>query len=226
MQRLRLAAMALAAGGALAAAPASAKKTCEEFAELFATLEQNATDGDAEVVLFAQGQDDGLSDLSVEGPDGRKVLKVKGKRRSVGLREFLFESAEPPDLPRVLESFPEGEYTVSGRTVTGDCLEGSVFLSHELAPATTLLSPEQDEEVPAGDLTLEWAAVPEAELYVVELQNEDLGNEFSFEVLPGITSLTVPAALVEPGSEYQFGVAVRTAVGNVTSVELTFTTAP
>jgi hypothetical protein len=110
--------------------------------------------------------------------------------------------------------------------VSGDCLEGSVFLSHELAPATTLLAPEQDEEVPAGDLTLEWAAVPEAVLYVVELQNEDLGNEFTLEVLPPVTSLTLPAAVVIPGSEYQFGVAVTTAVGNVTAVELTFTTVP
>jgi hypothetical protein len=110
--------------------------------------------------------------------------------------------------------------------VAGGCLAGVALLSHELAPATTLLAPTEDSEVPAGDLTLEWTAVPEAELYVVELQNEDLGNEFTLEVLPGTTSVTVPAALVAPGSDYQFGVAVQTADGNVTAVELTFTTAP
>jgi hypothetical protein len=225
MKRLILAS-ALVAGAALSATTASAKKTCEEFAELSIALEQNATDGDAEVVLFAQGNDEGLSDLSIKAPDGRKVVRVKGNRRGVGLREFLLESAEPPDLPRVLASFPEGEYEVEGRTVSGGCLEGSVSLSHELAPATTLLAPEEDAEVPAGALTLEWAAVPEAERYVVELQNENLGNEFAFEVLPGTTSLTIPAELMVPGSEYQFGVAVETAVGNVTAVELSFTTAP
>jgi hypothetical protein len=225
MQRIVLAA-ALVAGAALPAATASARKTCEEFAELSIALEQNASDGDAEIVLFAQGNDEGLSELSIEAPDGRRALRVKGSRRGVGLREFLLESAEPPDLARVLASFPEGEYEVAGRTVTGGCLRGAASLSHELAPATTLLAPEAGAEVPPGDLTLEWAAVPEAELYVVELQNEDLGNEFSFEVLPGTTSLMLPAALLVPGSEYQFGVAVKTAVGNVTAVESGFTTGP
>jgi hypothetical protein len=215
-----------ALGAALPAATAAAKKACEEFAELSIALEQNASDGDAEIVLFAQGNDEGLSELSIKAPDGRKAVRVKGSRRGVGLREFLLESAEPPDLDRVLASFPEGEYEIAGRTVTGGCLAGGVSLSHALAPATTLLSPEAGAEVPAGDLTLEWAGVPEAVLYVVELQNEDLGNELSFEVLPGTTSLTLPAALLVPGSEYQFGVAVKTAVGNVTSVELAFTTAP
>jgi hypothetical protein len=225
MERFVLTA-ALVAAAALPAATASAKKACEQFAELSLALEQNASDGDAEIVLFAQGNDEGLSELSIKAPDGRRAVRVKGSRRGVGLREFLLESAEPPDLERVLESFPEGEYEITGRTVTGGCLAGSASLSHELAPATTLLAPEADAEVPAGDLTLEWAVVPEAELYVVELQNEDLGNEFSFEVLPETTSLTIPAALVAPGSEYQFGVAVKTAVGNITAVELTFTTAP
>ena len=53
------------------------------------------------------------------------------------------------------------------------------------------------------------------------------GNRlFLDEVFPPTTSLAIPAALIQAGSEYQFGVGVKTAEGNVTFVELTFFTAP
>ena len=60
-----LAAVGLAA---FLAQPALSKdnkdKPCIGFLELRMTLEQNATDGDTEVVLFAKGQDDGLERLA------------------------------------------------------------------------------------------------------------------------------------------------------------------
>jgi hypothetical protein len=144
------------------------------------TLEQNATDGDAEVVFFAQGGDVGLKRLTVTAPNGRRVARITGDRRGVGIREFLLESAEPPDLPAVLASFPEGDYSFVGKTVDGECLKGTVPLSHQLAPATTLLTPEEDEVVPVDQLVLSWAATAGAERYVVELNNEDSGSEFTF----------------------------------------------
>jgi hypothetical protein len=219
-------ALALVLGAALPAETPSVRKTCEAFSELRIALEQDASDGGAEIVLFAKGSDEGLSELSIKAPDGRKVVRVKGTRWGVGLREFRLESAERPDLPRWLASFPEGEYEVMGRTLTGGCVEGSASLSHDLDPTTTLLAPEEDAEVPAGDLKLEWTAAPEAELYIVELQNEDLGTELAFAVLPGITSLTIPGELLLPGSAYRFGVAIETSVGSIAAVERAFTTAP
>lgn len=203
-----------------------AARDCAEFEELALTLEKNATDGDAEVVLFAQGGDEGLRRLVVTAPNGRKVARIEADKRGVGLREFLLESAEPPDLAAVLASFPEGVYTFSGRTVGGDCLVGEAPLSHALAPATTLLSPELDEVVPVDELVLSWAAVGAAEAYVVELNNEDTGEEMTFLVLPPTTSLAIPASVLAPDAEYQFGVGVRTADRNLTVVELAFTTAP
>jgi hypothetical protein len=223
----RIACIALAASAAVAfAAPASAGRTCLEFEELALALEQNATDGDAEVVLFAKGGDEGLRRLTVTAPGGRKVARIEGDKRGVGLREFLLESAEPPDLPAVLASFPEGTYTFLARTVGGDCLRGEAALSHTLAPATTLLSPEQDESVPIDELVLSWSAVPEAVAYVVELNNEDTGEEMTFLVHPPAVSIPIPAGALAPDAEYQFGVGVQTASGNLTVVELTFTTAP
>jgi hypothetical protein len=211
---------------AAARLPANAAPCDGEFEELALTLEQNATDGDAEVVLFAQGGDEGLKRLIITDPRGRKSAKISGDGRGVGLREFLLESAEPPDQGAVLASFPEGEYEFTGRTVSGECLSGTASLSHTFAPATTLLTPDEDEVVPIDQVVLSWQAVPEAVRYVVELNNEDDGTELTFDVLAPTTSLAVPAAFLGAGSEYQFGIGVRTAEGNLTVVELTFFTAP
>ena len=221
--RLGYAAFLLAAS---LAEPALGARDCLEFEELGLTLEQNATDGDTEVVLFAQGGDEGLRRLTITAPDGRKTARIDGDRRGIGLREFLLESAEPPDLDAVLASFPEGTYAFSGKAVGGDCLKGTAPLSHTLAPATTLETPEEDEVVPIDALVLSWAAVVGAERYVVELNNEDTGAEMTFVVFPPTTSLEIPPAALAPDAEYQFGVGVRSAEGNLTVVERTFTTAP
>lgn len=92
-------------------------RVCLEFTDLRMTLEQNATDGDTEVVLFAKGQDDGLKKLRIVRPDGRTVAELRGNRRTIGLRELALESPEPPELERVLRSFPEGTYRFAGHTV-------------------------------------------------------------------------------------------------------------
>jgi hypothetical protein len=126
----------------------------------------------------------------------------------------------------VLGSFPEGEYSFTGKTVTGDCLKGTASLSHEIAPPTELVTPEEEEVVQINQLVLSWKAVEDAERYVVELNNENTGSEMTFEVFPSTTSVAIPAHFVQPGSEYQFAVGTKTANGNVTFVELTFFTAP
>lgn len=213
--------LALLTGGA----PALAQPApCQAFEELHMTLEQNATDGDTEVVFFAKTETDGLRKLQINAPSGRRVAKFGGDKRGIGIREFLLESAEPPDLNLVLGSFPEGMYAFSGKTVGGDCVAGEADLSHTLAPATTLLTPAEDAVVPLGDLLLSWGAVAGAERYIVELNNENTGSEFTLEVFPPTASLTIPAALLAAGSEYQFAVGVKMPDGNVTFVELAFFT--
>jgi hypothetical protein len=219
-----LAAVGLAA---FLAQPALSKdKPCIGFSELRMTLEQNATDGDTEVVLFAKGQDDGLERLVITAPNGRRVAKFDGDGRGIGIREFNLESAEPPDLDAVLTSFPEGKYSFAGNTVTGECITGDAVLSHQIAPATVLRTPLEDQVVPIDQLVLSWDAAVGAERYVIELNNEDSGREFTFQVFPPTTSVPIPVHFLEPDSEYQFAVGVKTADGNVTFVELTFFTAP
>lgn len=222
--QIQLASLGIAA---VLAQPALAKdKPCLSFEELRMTLEQNATDGDTEVVLFAKGQDDGLKRLVITAPNGRRVAKFNGDQRGIGLREFNLESAEPPDLDAVLASFPEGTYSFAGSTVTGECIKGEAFLSHQIAPATVLLTPLDGQIVPVDQLVLSWTSVADVERYVVELNNEDSGSEFTFEIFPPTTSVAIPSHFLQPGSEYQFAVGVKTANGNVTFVERTFFTAP
>jgi|SRR5688572_6252799 len=212
---------------ALLAQPVLAKQPpCLSFSELRMTLEQNATDGDTEVVLFAKGQDAGLSRLVITAPNGRRVADFKGDALGIGIREFHLESAEPPDLNVVLASFPEGNYSVAGRTVDGECITGTVFLSHEIAPATVLLTPAEEQIVPIDQVVLSWSPVEGAVQYVVELNNDTTGSEFTFQIFPPTTSLAIPAHFLQAGSEYQFAVGVKTATGNITFVETTFFTAP
>jgi len=200
-------------------------RVCLEFTDLRMTLEQNATDGDTEVVLFAKGRDEGLKKLRIVRPDGRTVAEFRGNRRTIGLREFALESAEPPELERLLRSFPEGTYRFAGRTVEGECLRGSAFLSHVIAPETEILSPGEDETVPRDEAVVSWAAIPEAEVYLVEVKNEETENALLVAVPAPVTSFEVPASWLEPGVKHQVVVGVRTPSRNITNVESAFFTA-
>lgn len=212
---------------AIASQAWASRSHCGEFSELDMRLEQNATDGDSEIVLFAKGQDEGLKNLVVLAPNRRRVVaNLFGDGSGVGWREFVLESAEPPDLTAVLRSFPQGAYFFYGVTVSGECLIGTSTLSHTLAPATTLSTPAEDEIVPADRLVLGWTPVPQAVRYIVELNNEDTGAEYLLDVLPPTTRLAVPAQFLVAGSEYQFVVGVETANGNRTFVETTFFVMP
>jgi hypothetical protein len=213
---------------ALAVQPVSAEDEddCASFSILSMRLDQNATDGDTELVLFAKGQDDGLKSLAMFAPNRRLVASFAGDRRGIGMREFQLESAEVTGLPRLLASFPQGDYRFLAKSVTGGCLSGAATLSHAIAPVTALLTPLDQQVVPVGQLLLSWAGVSGAERYIVQLNNKTAGTAMSFEAPPSTTSLAVPAQFLQANAEYEFLVGVKTATGNTTFVELIFFTAP
>lgn len=199
-------------------------KNCDTFTELSIVLEQNATDGDSEVVMFAKGQDIGMNKFSVRSPDYRKVANFNGDKHGVGLREFLLESAEPPELEKVLGSFPEGEYFFNGRTVEGGCLKGSAYLSHSLAPETQILSPAPNEILNKDYVIVSWQPIDTATTYIVELKNEETENAILVEIPATMTTFNAPANWLVPDTEYQVAVTVTTDTGNKTSVESIFFT--
>ena len=203
----------------------ASESNCEQFTEISIVLELNATDGDSEIVAFAKGQDIGLDKLAVRAPDGRKIAKFNGDKRGIGMREFLLESAEPPEMDRVLASFPEGEYSFNGRTVEGGCLSGAAFLSHIAAPETIILSPTENEVIDRNFVGVSWSALSDVDAYIVELKNEETENTLIVDVPATSTSFDVPASWLVADTEYQVVVTVITATGNKTNVESTFFTA-
>lgn len=209
---------------ALLAAPfgAAAQGPPVEFEELTMIFELNETDGDAEVVMFAQAPE-GMTQLTVFGPKGAKRidLRARGGRDDVGQAEVLLESAEP-SVGAVKKAFPEGEYTFMARTVTGQRVAGVVTLSHALLPAPSF-SP-QEEEVDPDHVVVSWSPVPGAAAYQVEIEQDEIGANLTVTVGPDVSSLEIPPGFLEPGTEYEIGVATITPGGNVAVAESSFTT--
>src|SRR3989304_4358433 len=88
-------------------------------------FEQNATDGDVEVVFEVTGRSEGLSKLKVHSPDGRPTVDFNPPDAStMGIRQFVFESPEPKDVAGLKSAYPEGTYTFTGLTAAGAQLQG------------------------------------------------------------------------------------------------------
>ncbi len=82
---LAIAATVAVASGAAQAAPPS------EFEAAVMFVEQNATDGDTEVVVAGTAGDDGLKLLQIKWPDGQVKTTLRADASSLGMREFSFE---------------------------------------------------------------------------------------------------------------------------------------
>src|SRR5688572_19730677 len=224
---IRTAAGILATSVALAAAAGEKNREASEFDELSIIVEQNATDGDTEVVISGVAGDDGLRLLNVHAPGGRRILSlVAPDPATLGEREFHFESPEPPG-EAVLAGYPEGEYLFFGVSTTGEHFRGSAELSHQLPGETTILNPVHESVIAAGSLTIQWSAVPEIREYILEFENESADPEqaLTLNLPPGVTSFEIPAGLLVAGSDFQVGVQTVSDNGNIVAVEVTFSTA-
>jgi len=221
-------AVAIAAVLVLDAAEAGARKhkAPSEFEFVTINVEQNATDGDTEIVISAKAGDEGLHTLSIVTPDRRHVAHVLSLDRSVmGLREFVFESPEP-EGEAILAGYPEGTYTFTGISTIGERFRGKAVLSHELPAPVTILHPQQDAALPADALTIQWSAVPGIREYVVEFENESADPEqvLKVNVPASQTSFQVPSSMLVPGASYQVGVWTVATSGNISVVETSFST--
>lgn len=188
------------------------------FEELAIILERNETDGDAEIVTTAETTH-GLRWLKVRGPGDRRALLSVRTRDDVGQREFLLESAEP-SLEEVLAAFPEGVYEFEGRTIDGTLIRGEAELSHDILPAPSLFASV------GADVVVSWSPVDGAEGYLVEIEHDELDVNITARVPADATSFTVPGSFLQPGTEYEVGVATLSPNGNVAFAESTFQTLP
>jgi hypothetical protein len=198
------------------------------FAAASVHFEQNATDGDVEVVFEVKGGDEGLAKLVVVSPDGRTVIDFTAPDAStLGIRQFRFESPEPGDVESVKSAYPEGVYTFAGATAAGVRLHGRSTLNYKLPATASFLRPGAGARgVGAKDVEITWTPVKNLAAYIIEIEQEALDVRIRAK-LPGsgATSFAVPNGFLLPGTEYHLGIGTVTDEGNISFVESTFTTA-
>ena len=219
--------LAFASTAIAAAAADTALKPPTEFEEAALYVEQNATDGDTEVVISGTAGDEGLRRLFIKSPARELMTTLLADDATPGMREFLFETPEPPG-EAVLAFYPEGKYVLLGISTSGERFRSVLTLSHELPPAVTILHPAEDAEVPAGQsLVVRWSAAAGIEQFILEVENESADPEraLTINLPPNVTSFRVPASFLKAGSEFQVGIHTVAENGNVVAVESAFTTA-
>lgn len=200
-------------------------------------IELNATDEDAGLQIFFDGP--GWKWLEVFDPNGEMIFNVtsSGGVLEQGVTELFFESEEPSldELPldEFFDRFPEGQYTFVASTLDGQILRGKARLTHSIPDGPELLSPEEDAEVDPNDTIIEWAPVedpPGSKIvgYQVIVSQEGSGHSgvdnFSVDLPPTTTSVTVPPEFLQAKTNYKFEVLAIETSGNQTISERTFKT--
>ncbi len=205
--------------------PASVNAESTPFENASVRFEQNATDGDVEVVFEVTGGDDGLAKLTVVAPDGRIVVDFHAPDAStLGIRQFEFESPEPGDVESLKSAYPEGVYTFAGATAAGDAFHGESRLSHGLPATASILRPGS-AAVSADGLEIAWTPVEGLAAYIVEIEQDELGVSVTARLPASETRFSVPDGFLRPGREYQLGLGTVMGNGNASFIEMTFTTA-
>ena len=218
-------ALLLALNGFVREADAKSAKT-RAFPVALVHFEQNASDGDVEVVFEVKGQADGLAKLKVVSPDGRTVIDFTAPDSStLGMRQFRFESPEPKDVKALKAAYPEGTYRFTGRSLSGATLVGESTLSHKLPAPVKFRKPAPNaKNVPIRNINISWSAVTGVAFYILEIEQEELETKIEATLPGSSTSFAMPNGFLMPGREYHLGIATVTAEGNVSVVETSFTT--
>jgi hypothetical protein len=190
-------------------------------------FEQNATDGDVEVVFEVKGGDEGLVKLNVVSPDGRTVVDFTAPDAStLGMRQFRFESPEPKDVKSLKAAYPEGVYTFAGATASGNKLHGKSTLSHKLPATVSFIQPKAEaQDVSTKNLIITWTPVKNLAAYIIYIEQDELDVSLTAKLPGSVAAFTVPDGFLLPGTEYQLGIGTVTDEGNISFVETTFTTA-
>jgi hypothetical protein len=215
----------------LPASTAGAKARTIPFADARLKIEVNATDGDAGLQLFLDGEP--WRAVSLYHPNGRKLVDItaKGPLKNYGLTELFSESSEPSfdvfPLEKFKQLFPEGVYTFRGTTIDGTHLLSSARLTHDIPNGPRILRPRADAEVPRGHVVVAWKPVPipgvEIVGYQVVVTREEPLRVLSVDLPARARRLPVPAAFLQRGTEYKAEVLAIEAGGNQTLTEIAFT---
>jgi hypothetical protein len=203
-----------------------------EFSDARLKVEINATDGDAGLQLFLDGEP--WNEVELLDPEGDVVVDVdvSGEARNFGLTELFSESSEPPfdefPLAQFKQLFPEGTYTFRGTTIDGAPMTGSATLTHDFPDGPEILSPVAGSRVARDQVVVKWsrvttpAGIDIAGYQVLLVQEEPVLRVFSADLPATATRLSIPAQFVQPRTEYKVEVLAIERGGNQTLTELTF----
>jgi hypothetical protein len=219
--------MAVAGAGTRETPAAAAKKPVEfELHDLY--IEYNATAGDAGLQLSADAED--WSRFRPLDTRGKRLIDVGARgrlHRPFGLSELFLEASEPPftKVPFLVfkKRFPEGVYRFAGVTRNGRKLVGSDRLSHLVPAGPKVTFPTKGAKVEPTGFRVSWEPVTSpAGVKIVSYQvivNQG-DRELSMYLRPDVTSVTIPAEFLQPGTETSGEVLAREHSGNQTITEL------
>jgi hypothetical protein len=228
-------------GASTQAATADAPGATEEpvaLKDAKLNIEHNATDLDTGFQGFIDGE--GWQRLDVTGPDGVVLtFQGRGALERLGLTELFFETVEPENavvsIEQMLAMLPAGDYVIAGPTMeNGESMgqtSGTAWLTHDIPAGPELIAPAEGAVVPVGDLEVRWGAVTQtitgADVNIIAYQliiekdeepHPHMIGKFglSIYVPASVTSLTVPAGFLEPGTLYKWEVLAIEESGNQT----------
>jgi hypothetical protein len=235
MRRRHLLVALLVLLGLIASLPANtagAKPTTIPFADARLKIEVNATDGDAGLQVFLDGEP--WRAVSLYNPAGRKLVEItaKGPLKDYGLTELFSESSEPPfdvfPFEEFKRLFPEGVYTFRGTAIDGKHLLSTARLTHDVPDGPRIVRPRDDAQVSRDRVVVAWKPVrtpPGIDIvgYQVVVTREDPLRVLSVDLPASARRLPVPSAFLQRGTEYKAEVLAIEASGNQTLTEVAFT---
>jgi hypothetical protein len=188
-------------------------------------IEVNATDGDAGLQFFLDGEP--WNSMTIKDPQGNVVVDVdaEGRLKDWGLTELFSESNEPPFTEVPLEEFkarfPEGNYSYVGTTIDGGTLVGTAALSHDIPDGPKITAPADGAAVNRDGVVARWKAPPEPSGidivgYRVIVTREDPLRVYQVELPASARSVPVPAAFLQRNTEYELEIQAIEESGNWT----------
>lgn len=187
------------------------------------TIEVNATDADAGVILFSDTEER-LNHLQIQDPSGNVVYQMTSSdAQGLGLTEIQSETAEP-DIRTAFLAYPEGDYTFTGQAFDGSTLMSVAHLSHTMPAPPRLTQPEDGAVLSLNNVRLRWDLDPTVDHYWVEIEQESPPADFTIQLQPGVHEFKIPSESLRGGSDYNVGVGAVGVNGNTTVSEVGFET--
>jgi len=242
-----LPAVSLVAGLTLAAGVEEAHATkSEPFKLTNIHFETNETACDMGIQISFDTE--GITELSIEDPDDQVIYSAQstaGMADIGGQTEGFLEGVEPPvegigcepdpegviSVEDLFTAFPAGKYEFEGQG-GGVTFEGSAILTHNIPAGPVIIAPAGGTVVSANeDLLIEWEEVTDPIIpslgpvqivgyHIVVAAIGQPSAQLDVDVLDDVTSVTVPAEFLQPGTVYEFEVLATDKGGNQTITEL------